>query len=92
MLGIEALAIVAAALDIVSGTFSVLRQAFRLLSSISFFTRNYGVIGLLLCLFDNRSIWRVQVRILRSNNDTDAMNFKRAVQDECSIIAVAVGT
>ncbi|USP75264.1 hypothetical protein yc1106_02538 [Curvularia clavata] len=85
----DALSVASAIIGIVDGATSVARQTYRLLTSVLFFTRHYGVVGWSLCLFENRSIWRVQVQILRSNNDMDAMNFKRAAQDECSIIAVA---
>ncbi|XP_014555841.1 hypothetical protein COCVIDRAFT_16657 [Bipolaris victoriae FI3] len=42
-----------------------------------------------LCFFGNRDIWRIQVQVLRSTSDIDAMNFRKSAQKECSIIAVA---
>ncbi|EUC51347.1 hypothetical protein COCMIDRAFT_144 [Bipolaris oryzae ATCC 44560] len=69
--------------------FSAARQWLRYFSSIIFFTKYYGLSGLVLCFFGNRDIWRVQVQVLRSTSDIDAMNFRKSAQGECSIIAVA---
>lgn len=77
------------AVDTVS---SALYQWFRCFLSILFFTKNYGVSGLVLCFFGNRDIWRVQVQVLRSTSDIDTINFRKSVQEGCSIIAVAVRT
>ncbi|KAF5852571.1 hypothetical protein GGP41_007956 [Bipolaris sorokiniana] len=74
------------AVDTVS---SALYQWFRCFLSILFFTKNYGVSGLVLCFFGNRDIWRVQVQVLRSTSDIDTINFRKSVQEGCSIIAVA---
>jgi hypothetical protein len=62
----------------------------RTLISVVFFAENYGVSGLLMCIFGSREIWRIQVQILGSSRDSDAMDFKRSAQDDSNIVAVAV--
>ena len=87
MSGLEVVAALAAVVSIVG---SASRHVFRQFSSIIFFTKYYGSTGLILCLFGNSEIWRVQVQVLQNTNEADVMNFKKAVQDECSILAIAV--
>jgi hypothetical protein len=64
----------------------------RTLTSVVFFAENYGVSGLFICIFGSPEIWRIQVQILGSSRDSDAMDFKRSAQDDSNIIAVAVST
>lgn len=58
--------------------------------SVDFFLRHYGLAGVILWLFGSNAIWRIQFQILHSTIDQEAMDFKKATQDESSIIALAV--
>lgn len=58
--------------------------------STGFFVQNYGLSGCAICVFGSREVWRIQVQILGSTRDSDAMDFKKSAQDESNIIAVAV--
>lgn len=49
----------------------------------------YGYPGLALFLFGSRTTW-TEAYVLGKVNDEDAMNFKKSVQDECTMISVAV--
>jgi hypothetical protein len=74
----------------VSAVISISKQIYRTGSSVIFFTRHYGPAGWVLCVLGNRDIWRLQLQVLYSTDEADAMNFKKAAQDESNIIAVAV--
>lgn len=50
----------------------------------------YGYPGLALFLFGTRTTWRTEAYVLGKVNDEDAMNFKKSVQDECTMVSVAV--
>jgi hypothetical protein len=58
--------------------------------SAIFFLGNYGIVGPILWLFGDRDVWRIQLQVLQSTNELDAMEFKKLAQDDSSIIAVAV--
>ena len=75
---------------IVSKVFPLIINVVETLSSITFFVKNYGLAGFMICTFGSREVWRIQVQILGSTRDSDAMDFKRSAQDDSNIIAVAV--
>jgi len=52
----------------------------------------YGHSGIPLLLFGSRAIWRFQAQILGQVKDDDALEFKKSVYNECTMIAVAVRT
>jgi hypothetical protein len=52
----------------------------------------YGPSGIPLLLFGSRAIWRIQAQILGQVKDDDALEFKKSVYNECTMIAVAVRT
>jgi hypothetical protein len=58
--------------------------------SAIFFLRCYGIAGPILWLFGDRGVWRIQMQVLESTNELDAMEFKKLAQDDSNIIAVAV--
>ncbi|KAH6721666.1 hypothetical protein BKA61DRAFT_591128 [Leptodontidium sp. MPI-SDFR-AT-0119] len=49
----------------------------------------YGVSGIFLYLFGSRTTWRTEAHVLGTVSDDDALNFKKSVQDECTMISVA---
>jgi hypothetical protein len=55
-----------------------------------FFTSYYKSAGVFLWIFGSREVWQMQMQVLSSPLDTDAMNFKKSVQEDSSIVAVAV--
>ena len=50
----------------------------------------YGPSGLVLQIFGNRSTWRTEAHVLGRVDDGEAMQFKKSVQDDCTMISVAV--
>jgi hypothetical protein len=53
-------------------------------------TKLYGPSGIILYLFGSRTTWRTEAHVLGRLNDSDARDFKKSVQDECTMISVAV--
>ncbi|KAK2872134.1 hypothetical protein FQN49_002525 [Arthroderma sp. PD_2] len=60
-------------------------------SRFTVYTRYYGSDGLLLQVFGNSSVWKMQFQVLSSENPQTALDFKSANQQESSIVAI-VGT
>ena len=71
-------------------TLLLLLGSARTFNSVVLFLDNYGLSGLIICVFGSREVWRIQVQILGSTRDSEAMDFKRSAQDDSNIIAVAV--
>lgn len=77
-------------------TFSLVLSAISLILHVSAYRpfallKYYGLPGLFYLVFGSRSTWRAQAHVLGTLADEDALNFKKSVQDECTIISVAVG-
>ncbi|CAI9631300.1 unnamed protein product [Alternaria burnsii] len=77
---------VLAAFQFVSATSRTFRS--NILSAL-FFLQNYGIAGPILWLYGDRNVWRIQVQVLQSTNESDAMEFKKLAQNDSNIIAVA---
>jgi hypothetical protein len=88
----DALSAVTSALAVASFAIQVIeistRQIFRPLHLF----RLYGLGGLFLYAFGNRTTWCVQAQVLGNLENSDAETFKKSVQDECTMISVAVRT
>lgn len=52
----------------------------------------YGAPGIILYLFGSRTTWNVEAQVLGRQDEDDAMQFKKSVQDECTMVSVAVCT
>jgi hypothetical protein len=52
----------------------------------------YEISAVPLYLFGSRTTWRTQAFVLGTADDGHAIDFKRAVQDECTMKSVAVST
>ena len=52
--------------------------------------RLYGLSGIVLLFFGSRTTWRVEAQILGKLDDKEALEFKKSVKDECTMISVAV--
>ena len=50
----------------------------------------YGLSGLVLLIFGSRSTWLIEAHLLGEVDDSEAMQFKKSVQDDCTMISVAV--
>jgi len=50
----------------------------------------YGPSGFLLYYFGSLTTWRVEAQVLGRLDDDDAMGFKKSVQDEGTMVSVAV--
>ncbi|KAF2846728.1 hypothetical protein T440DRAFT_405063 [Plenodomus tracheiphilus IPT5] len=57
--------------------------------SLFFFLEHYRLPGLILYVFGSRGMWRVQTQTLCSPTDDHVMDFKKSVQEDSNIIAVA---
>ena len=64
--------------------------SFTLGQAISFSTL-YGSSAVPLIAFGSVATWRVEARILGRLCDTEATEFKKSIQDECTMVSVAVG-
>ncbi|KAI0425422.1 hypothetical protein F5Y09DRAFT_101178 [Xylaria sp. FL1042] len=54
-----------------------------------FYTRTYGLGGLYLYLYGDRSIWKLQTEVVNLDDDNVAFNLKKLVQDESQMVAIA---
>lgn len=52
--------------------------------------RLYGLSGFIIALSGSSNVWQAEARVLGDMNNDQAMEFRKSVQDECSMIAVAV--
>ena len=52
----------------------------------------YGPPGLFLFLFGSKMTWHIEAQILGQMIDEDALAFKKYIQDECTMVSVAVRT
>lgn len=50
----------------------------------------YGIPGIFVWLFGNRTTWRLEAQVLGDLKDEDAKAFKDSIIAECTTIAVAV--
>ena len=69
---------------------AVARAPIKTVETLSFFTSRYGPSGIFIWIFGSREVWQMQMQVLGSLDDADAINFKKSIQQESSIIAVAV--
>lgn len=50
----------------------------------------YGLFdGVVLALLGSRKVWEAEARVIGGLVDDEAMDFKRSVQDQCNMIAIA---
>ena len=66
------------------------RVPIKALKSLSFFTVLYGPAGIFIYTFGSHEVWQIQTRVLGGLHEAEAMDFKKSIQEESSIIAVAV--
>ncbi|CAN9363950.1 unnamed protein product [Alternaria alternata] len=85
----EALTIIGAVASVIQLVSATSRTITSKVSVAIFFLRYYGIVGPILWLFGDRDVWRIQLQVLQSSNELDAMEFKKLAQDDSSIIAVA---
>ena len=69
---------------------AVARAPIKTVETLYFFTSRYGPSGIFIWIFGSREVWQMQMQVLGSLDDADAINFKKSIQQESSIIAVAV--
>lgn len=88
-LSLAGVAISVARLFIGATTSNYYQPIIQSLSLRSYLTL-YGVSGFFFWLYGNDNVWRMQVELLGSLNADDSARFKKLVQEECGMIAVAV--
>ena len=54
------------------------------------YVRLYGLSGIVLSVFGSTAVWHLQAKVLGSLDDKDALEFRKSMQDECTMTAVAV--
>ena len=81
----EAISTAAAVITIAA---ALIQAPLKTIQSLDFFISLYEPAGIV--IFGSREVWQMQMQILGSVDDADAMNFKKSIQQESSIIAVAV--
>jgi hypothetical protein len=86
----EAFSVAASILAVLDLASITLRTTVSNFKGAWFFVKFYGIAGPILWLFGDRDVWRIQLQVLQSTNELDAMEFKKLAQDDSSIIAVAV--
>ncbi len=79
-------------LSLASIAISVFEVVGSILVSLLFLVENYGLGGIVLWLFGSGAIWRMQKQVLESEGEKVSMDFKASMQNESSMIAVAVRT
>jgi len=83
-----------AAIGLASNLLQFLEFAIRIpvkkLASLFSFTSLYGPAGIIVYTFGSQDVWQMQMQVLGSFDQAEAMNFKKSIQEESSIIAVAV--
>lgn len=50
----------------------------------------YGIWGIALLVFGSRTTWRIEAYVLARLDDENALSFKKSIQDECTMISIAV--
>ena len=89
----EPLAIVGAVgsvIQVVSFATSLFGAANEAFAAPLNWVRYYGPSGVFLAVFGSRTIWTTQAELLASLNDDDALAFRKTIQDESNLTAVAV--
>jgi hypothetical protein len=69
---------------------SIVVQALESARSPVFLVKHYGFGGIVLWIFGSSAIWRMEKQVLESDGEEVAMDFKRSIQNESNMIAVAV--
>lgn len=83
-------------MDPLSITGSVITLASTVITVLKFYTATTSLVqrggpaALLYVLFGSRTTWRSEAHVLGTVNDQIALDFKKSVQDECSMVSVAV--
>jgi hypothetical protein len=90
MEAIAVVGLIGSAIQVRDLAFSFVRSVKRTASSFKFFVTFYGGAGVILWCFGSRDVWYMQMQVLYSTSGVDATNFKKSVQEESNIIAVAV--
>jgi hypothetical protein len=72
----EVIGAVATAVSLIDAIVKLPRNAG---SSLLFFVSQYKSAGAFLWFFGSREVWQMQMQVLDSSHDTDAMNFKKSV-------------
>lgn len=63
---------------------------FQPVTNFYFLVDHYGIGGIALWIFGNKNIWALELGVLKTTDDRTALEFRKTIQDEAQIIAVAV--
>lgn len=78
------------AISITATVISLIEIPVRFCYTAILLIRRDGLTGLLYLVFGSRTTWRSEAHVLGTVNDRIASEFKKSVQDECSMVSVAV--
>ena len=87
---ISVLSITSTVIDLLQLSSSVASYPVGSVSDLIALLRLYGISGYFVWAYGSQSVWRMQAKLLGSFNDNDAMAFRKSMQDECTMTAVAV--
>lgn len=83
---------IAGSLAQISSLITSFPKSFYLVTSdVIGYSRLYGISGFIVWWFGSKNVWRMQAQVLGGLKDEDAMAFRKSIQDECTMTAVAVG-
>ncbi|KAK3368827.1 hypothetical protein B0T24DRAFT_706975 [Lasiosphaeria ovina] len=85
----DPISIAASSIAVLQAGYSIVVAITGAFSTARFIARTYGIAGLWITVLGSKDVMRSEFEILASDNDQIATNFKKATQDESSMIAVA---
>jgi hypothetical protein len=88
----DVISVAASIVGLLSLALSVGRASLRSLQSLAFYTRQYGSAGILLQVFGNSAVWKMQLQVLATKDGQTALDFKAARQKESDTVAIAVSS
>lgn len=86
----DPLSIVSAAVSLIQLPLIIAEVTAAYFSTAAFIIEIYGVVGIFLIIFGSKDVLRSEFQVLASSNDQVATDFKKAAQDESTMIAVTV--
>lgn len=90
MSAIDIVGIAGAAISLLNPFFTVSDAAAQSTIHGLHLIRLYGLPGIVLLFFGSQTTWRIEAQVLGKLDDKEALEFKKSVQDECTMISVAV--
>jgi len=84
------LSITSGALALTGPVLYLVKALYGTFTANTFLLRHYGLVGPYLVVFGSKDVLRSELQVLAGDGEHVASEFKKATQDESSMIAVAV--